>query len=102
MELEAIIRKLAAEESEKATAPLLHRIAELEKLQDEWVTVKEAEKRTGKSRKTLLKEANRKGTLLLTKIENKRTRLYSAASIVNYNNRKVLVRNPDSLLKIAA
>src|SRR5436190_22074723 len=81
---------------------LKDKVARLESLQEEWVSVKEAEKRTGKNRKTLLLESSRKDSLLKTKIEGKRKRLYSANSIINYNNRKVLKHREDHPLRVAS
>lgn len=70
---------------EKATAPLLKKIAELERLQDAWVDTREAMKIAGVSRSTL--ENLRKQNLIEFDYEGTKP-LYSRLSLQNYRNGK--------------
>src|SRR6478736_10333922 len=102
MTLEVITRE-EFEPVIKALDSALQRIAELESRNDEWVTIEVAEKRTGKTRKTLMAHALHPDIYLLqTKPKGKRGVLFSANSLVNYNNRAILKGQEDHPLKLSA
>jgi hypothetical protein len=70
---------------------LKQRVAELERLQDEWVDTKIAIRIVGVSRTTLEKERQRPGTKLEYKYEGAKP-LYSRASLFNYNEARRIPR----------